>query len=58
MIAIVNSIININSPFQLVSPYPWPIFTSINLLTLTTCGVLIMHGFTVIGNFFFFLAGY
>lgn len=40
-------------PFHLVSPSPWPIFTSINLLTLTTSGVLTMHGFAIISNFFF-----
>jgi cytochrome c oxidase subunit 3 len=40
-------------PFHLVSPSPWPIFTSINLLTLTTAGVLTMHGFAIISNFFF-----
>lgn len=32
-------------PFHLVSPSPWPIFTCISLLTLTTSGVLTMHGF-------------
>lgn len=31
-------------PFHLVSPSPWPILTSISLLTLTTSGVLTMHG--------------
>ena len=34
-------------PFHLVSPSPWPIYTCISLLTLTTSGVLTMHGFTV-----------
>nr|QBM09624.1 cytochrome c oxidase subunit 3 [Dactylella sp.] len=35
-------------PFHLVSPSPWPLFTSISLLTLTTSGVLVltMHGFS------------
>jgi len=33
-------------PFHLVSPSPWPIFTCISLLTLTTSGVLTMHGFS------------
>nr|YP_010608731.1 cytochrome c oxidase subunit 3 [Drechslerella dactyloides]WAN89813.1 cytochrome c oxidase subunit 3 [Drechslerella dactyloides] len=28
-------------PFHLVSPSPWPLFTSISLLTLTTSGVVI-----------------
>ena len=33
-------------PFHLVSPSPWPIFTCVSLLTLTTTGVLSMHGFS------------
>ena len=32
-------------PFHLVSPSPWPIYTCISLLTLTSTGVLTMHGF-------------
>lgn len=32
-------------PFHLVSPSPWPIYTCISLLSLTTSGVLSMHGF-------------
>lgn len=32
-------------PFHLVSPSLWPIYTSISLLTVTTSGVLTMHGF-------------
>jgi len=32
-------------PYHLVSPSPWPIITSIGLLTLTTSGVLSMHNF-------------
>lgn len=32
-------------PFHLVSPSPWPLFTCISLLTLTTSGVSSMHGF-------------
>ena len=32
-------------PFHLVSPSPWPIFTCVSLLSLTTTGVLTMHGF-------------
>ena len=40
-------------PFHLVSPSPWPIFVSINLLTLTTTGVLSMHGFSHAPKFFF-----
>lgn len=40
-------------PFHLVSPSPWPIFTSFNLLTLTTTGVLTMHSFMHASTFFF-----
>lgn len=36
-------------PFHLVSPSPWPLFTCISLLTLTTAGVLTMHGFVNAG---------
>jgi cytochrome c oxidase subunit 3 len=32
-------------PFHLVSPSPWPIFSSISLFNLTTAGVLFMHLF-------------
>lgn len=32
-------------PFHLVSPSPWPLFTSLSLLTLTTSAVLTFHGF-------------
>ena len=32
-------------PFHLVSPSPWPLFTCIALYTLTTTGVLTIHGF-------------
>ena len=38
-------------PFHLVSPSPWPLFTSVSLLTLTTSGVLTMHGFNHAGYF-------
>ena len=38
-------------PFHLVSPSPWPLFTSISLLTLTTSGVQTMHGFYNSDNF-------
>lgn len=38
-------------PFHLVSPSPWPIFTSLSLLTLTTTGVLTTHGFNHAGYF-------
>ena len=40
-------------PFHLVSPSPWPLYTSISLLTLTTTGVLTMHGFSNAGIFLF-----
>lgn len=33
-------------PFHLVSPSPWPIFTSLSLFAMTTTGVLTIHGFT------------
>ncbi|RYE16064.1 MAG: hypothetical protein EOP34_00090 [Rickettsiales bacterium] len=32
-------------PFHLVSPSPWPFFTSVSLLNLTTATVLTVHGF-------------
>ena len=38
-------------PFHLVSPSPWPLYTSISLLTLTTSGVQTMHGFYNSENF-------
>jgi len=38
-------------PFHLVSPSPWPIFTCIALLTLTTSGVLTMHAFSNANTF-------
>ena len=38
-------------PFHLVSPSPWPLFTSLSLLTLTTSGVQTMHGFYNSDNF-------
>lgn len=38
-------------PFHLVSPSPWPLFTCISLLTLTTSAVLTMHGFNNAGLF-------
>jgi cytochrome c oxidase subunit 3 len=41
-------------PFHLVSPSPWPIYTSVSLLTLTTTGVLSMHGFFGAKNLLFF----
>ena len=41
-------------PFHLVSPSPWPLYTSISLLTLTTTGVLTIHGFYNAKYFLFF----
>ncbi len=38
-------------PFHLVSPSPWPIYTCVSLLTLTTTGVLSMHAFSHAGYF-------
>ena len=38
-------------PFHLVSPSPWPIYTSASLLALTTTGVLTMHGFSHAGYY-------
>ena len=40
-------------PFHLVSPSPWPLYTSISLLSLTTTGVLTMHSFSTAGIFLF-----
>lgn len=40
-------------PFHLVSPSPWPISISFNLLTLTTTGVLSMHNFAHASTVFF-----
>lgn len=41
-------------PFHLVSPSPWPLYTSTSLLTLTTTGVLTIHGFYNAKYFLFF----
>jgi len=35
-----------NHPFHLVSPSPWPFYTSIGLLNLTISGGLSMHNFS------------
>ena len=40
-------------PFHLVSPSPWPLFTSISLFILTTSTVLFMHGFESFDYFVF-----
>ena len=40
-------------PFHLVSPSPWPIFTSGSLLIVTTSGVLKMHAFPVAQDFLY-----
>ena len=37
-------------PFHLVSPSPWPLYTSISLLSLTTSAVLSFHGFSYAEN--------
>jgi len=42
-------------PYHLVSPSPWPIYTSISLLTLTTSFVSTMHGFN--GGHYFLILG-
>ena len=44
-------------PFHLVSPSPWPLNSSISLLTLTCSGVLTMHGFTNSSYFLFIALG-
>jgi cytochrome c oxidase subunit 3 len=36
-------------PFHLVSPSPWPLYSSFSLLALTTNGVSAMHGFSNAG---------
>ena len=40
-------------PFHLVSPSPWPLFSSISLFILTTSTVLFMHGFELFEYFVF-----
>jgi cytochrome c oxidase subunit 3 len=42
-----------NHPYHLVSPSPWPLYTSVALFTLTTTGVLSMHGFFLISYVLF-----
>ena len=42
-----------NHPYHLVSPSPWPIYTTTALFTVTTTGVLSMHGFFFVGYLFF-----
>ena len=37
-------------PFHLVSPSPWPLYTSISMLSLTTSAVLSFHGFAYAEN--------
>jgi cytochrome c oxidase subunit 3 len=39
-------------PFHLVSPSPWPLFTSIGLFCLTASGALSMHSFSISYNIF------
>ena len=38
-----------NHPYHLVMPSPWPLYTAVSLFTLTSSGVLYMHGFSNIG---------
>jgi len=40
-------------PFHLVSPSPWPVCSSVNLLSLTTTVVVTMHGFSFAYIFFY-----
>jgi cytochrome c oxidase subunit 3 len=40
-------------PFHMVSPSPWPILTSLSLLTLTSSGALTMHVFENLSTVFF-----
>ena len=42
-------------PFHLVEPSPWPVYTSVSLLELTTELVFTMHGFSY-SIFFLFLS--
>jgi hypothetical protein len=39
-------------PFHLVSPSPWPLFTSTGLFCLTASGALSMHSFSISYNIF------
>ena len=41
-------------PFHLVSPSPWPLYTSISLFSLTTAGVLSFHLFNYAEYFLLF----
>jgi hypothetical protein len=41
-----------NHPFHLVSPSPWPLYTSLSLLSLTMSGALSMHSFSNSSNVF------
>lgn len=40
-------------PFHLVSPSPWPMYTSISLFSLATSGALSMHSFSNAYNIFY-----
>jgi cytochrome c oxidase subunit 3 len=44
-----------NHPFHLVSPSPWPFYTSLSLFSLTTTGALSMHSFSW-GYYTYYLA--
>ena len=38
-------------PYHLVSPSPWPLYTSISLLTVTLSAALTFHSFSGASNF-------
>lgn len=40
-------------PYHLVSPSPWPLYTSLSLFILAGSGVLSMHGFVSMNKIFF-----
>nr|YP_009867816.1 cytochrome oxidase subunit III [Nemania diffusa]QKG05015.1 cytochrome oxidase subunit III [Nemania diffusa] len=42
-----------NHPFHLVSPSPWPMYTSISLFSLASSGALSMHSFSAGYNIFY-----
>nr|YP_009317096.1 cytochrome c oxidase subunit 3 [Pestalotiopsis fici]AOW71191.1 cytochrome c oxidase subunit 3 [Pestalotiopsis fici] len=42
-----------NHPFHLVSPSPWPMYTSVSLFTLALTGALSMHSFSNAYNVFY-----
>ena len=42
-----------NHPFHLVSPSPWPFYTSFSLFILTVSGAFSMHSFSNAYNIFY-----